>query len=336
MSKTRVFQHFLKDARKALGLSQRELAERMGTTFQNISSYERGKTLCTFDYGVELLAALNLSVILENNQIILKGEYKNMNNEFKNKKYQKEELDFINFNAQDAYDLNKKRIAKEEDLSKKEFKKAFDKLNSAGFNTYCSRFLNEKLWDADHYPVGEILVTLFKDDKEMHLVAIGGAHTIYFLFEDFIKDIKEKYSKEGAFIEKVLLFECLNHNKGRDIYDVFKSGKDISNISPMLNGYEDIIRETLSSKDYFFRRCENYDPRGLTISDMLGIYDNYSSNYPYYGFTMPDGKIVLTEQSFEGHYIYDALNYAEAYFEDYNEYLRMYENENEREWLVTL
>ncbi|MBQ8997113.1 MAG: helix-turn-helix transcriptional regulator [Clostridium sp.] len=336
MSKTRVFQYFLKDARKALGISQRELAERMGTTFQNISHYELGKRMCTFDYGMELLAALNLSVILENNQIILKGDYENMSNEFKNKKYQKEDLDFINFNPKDAYDLNKERLDNEEKYSKEEFKKAFKKLDDAGFNVYCSRFLDERLGDADYYPVGEKLVTIFRDGKEIYLVAIGGASTNYFLFENFIENIKEKYPKEGAFIEKVLLFECLNHDKGHDIYDVFKRRKNISNISPMLDGYEDIIEEALDAKDYFFDRTEYYNPRELTISDMLGIYDNYSSNYPYFGFEMPDGTVVLSEESFEGHDIHDALNYAEEYFEDYNKYLEMYWNEDEREWLVTL
>ena len=41
----------------------------------------------------------------------------------------------------------------------------------------------------------------------------------------------------------------------------------------MLNGYEDIIKETLSLNDYFFELEEEYDPRELTISDMLGIFD---------------------------------------------------------------
>ena len=36
-----IFEEFLKDTRKSLGVTQNELAERAGTTYQNISSYER-------------------------------------------------------------------------------------------------------------------------------------------------------------------------------------------------------------------------------------------------------------------------------------------------------
>lgn len=160
---------------------------------------------------------------------------------------------------------------------------------------------------------------------------------IYLYLKSLYQISKKNHPKEGAYIEKVLLFECINNVKGHDIYDVFKHNKNILYISPLLNGYEDIIEETLNSKNYFYTLEEDYDPRELTISDMLGIYDCYSSSYPYFAFKMPDEEMVLAEESFEGHYIWDALNYAIDYFEnDYDIYLKDYEDEDLRDELVIL
>ena len=322
-----IFEQFLKDTRKSLGISQGTLAERAGTTFQNISRLEnRTNSSCTFDNGMNLLNALGVSVIIENNQIILKGEYDNMSSEMKDRVYKKEDLDFVNFNVNDIYELQKSKIVENEELSAKMNQEAFDMLSKNGYEVYCSRFFMDRLWDADHYPVGESLVTISKGDRRIDLVVSGGVHIEYFLFEDFISDIKTNYPQEGAFIEKVLMFECMNNDRGSYIFDAFSKRKDISNISPLLNGYEDIINDTLNNDNYIYTLYEEYDPRELTISDMLGIYDCYSSNYPYYAFTMPDEERILPFDSFEGHDIWDALNYAMAYFEhQYDRMIKEYE-----------
>lgn len=332
-----IFEEFLKDTRKSLGVTQNELAERAGTTYQNISSYERVRTNCSFDVGMSLLNALGVSVLLENNQIILlKGDTK-MKNNINNKKYERQDLDFINFNPQECYSLNKERIEKEENDNTKDIGEAYDKLKEKGYNVYFSRFFMDRLWDADHYPSREQLVNISKGDREIALVVSGGVNIDFFLFEDFISDIKEQYPQEGAFIEKVLMFECLNNDKGKDIYHAFKYSHNALSASALLDGYEELITKFLEEGDYFFKLQEEYDPRELTISDMLGIYDCYSSSYPYYAFKMPDGEIVLSEESFEGHYIGEALKYAINYFEDdYDRYLEMYEDEDARDELVLL
>ena len=154
----------------------------------------------------------------------------------------------------------------------------------------------------------------------------GGVDIDMFLFEDFISDIKEKYPQEGSFIEKVLMYECKNNYRGKDIYRIFKYNKDISSVSTLLNGYEDIIKETLSLNDYFFELEEEYDPRELTISDMLGIFDCYSTNYPYYAYKMPNEEVVLENESFEGHDIWDALKHIEIAFNNiYDDIIAEYE-----------
>ena len=321
-----IFEKFLKDTRKELGVSQRELAERAGTTFQNISRMENSKSSCRFDSGMNLLNALGVAVIIENNQIILKGEYENMSNEIKNRVYKKEDLDFVNFNVKEVYDLQKSQILENERISTEENEKAFDKLTENGYEVYFSRFFMDRLWDADHYPVGESLVTVSKDDRRIDLVVSGGVHIEFFLFEEFISDIKEEYPQEGSFIEKVLMYECMNNDMGSNIFDIFSKRKDVSSISPLLNGYEDIINETLDRKNYICELYDEYDPRELTISDMLGIYDCYSSNYPYYAYEMPDGEMVLEPESFEGHYIWDALKHIEIGFNKiYDQIIEEYE-----------
>lgn len=287
---------------------------------------ERGRTSCTFDMGMSLLNALGVSVIIENNQIYLKdGNNMNMNNT----KYERKDLEFVTFNIQYAYELHKQTIKKEEDIASKEYSQAFEKLNNSGYEVHCSRLFNLRLWDADHYPADESLVTISKGEREIAIISSGCIDIDFFLFEEFIKDIKEKYPLEGAFIEKVLLFECINNDKGNDVYHIFKHKGNILYISNLLDDYEYIIEETLSAKNYFYEVVEEYDPRCLTISDMLGIYDCSSSAYPYYVFNMPDGERVIAEDSFEGHSISEALNYAIAYFEqDYDRYIDIY-NEDE-------
>lgn len=193
-----VFETFLKDLRKSLGVSQKTLTERTKTTYQNISSYERNRTECTFDIGMGLLNALGVSVIIENNQIILKGEYDNMSKEMNNKKYERQDLDFINFNSVDAYSEYKSRIADNEKTSEEQLTKAFKKLEEAGYEFYTTRFFMDRLWDADHYPVGEYLVSISKGDREIRLLTYGGVDIDIFIFEEFISDIKKKSPKRRS------------------------------------------------------------------------------------------------------------------------------------------
>lgn len=321
-----VFENFMKDTRKALNVSQKELAERLNTTFQNLSSYERHRTTCSFDYGMEILNALGVSVIIENNQIKIIGDVKGMSNEMKNRVYKKEDLDFINFNTRDVYEAYQRKIKSNENLNKEEISKAVNNLRDEGYEVYFSRFFNDRLWDADHYPGGEILISVSKGDREVSIVVSGGVDIDMFLFEEFISDIKKNYPQEGAFIEKVLMYECVNNYKGKDIYRAFKHKLDVKQISPLLNGYENIIKETLESKEYFFELIEEYDPRELTISEMLVIFDCYSINYPYYAYKMPDDETIIEPESFEGHDIWDALAHIECAFGDvYDKLTKEYE-----------
>lgn len=322
------FEMLLRELRIKAGMSQKDLADRLYTSPQNISAYERLKNSCTFDMGMSLLDALGVSVVIKNNKIIVKDDEK------MNKTYKKDELEFINFNTSEGYEMYKDKIKSDETYSTNICKKAFEKLDNNGYDYSCSRLFSEKLGDADFYPPGETLVSIHKDNKEIRLISEGGVEIDFFLFESFISDIKEVYPQEGLFIEKAIMFECINNDKGSNIYEVFKHDGDIRYASTLLCNYEDIIEEFLSNKDYFFTLTDCYNPRELTISNMLGIYDCFSSSYPYYAFKMPNEEFIIAEESFEGHDISEALLYATEYFEnDYNRYLNMYEEEGEEEMM---
>lgn len=54
--------HRIRERRRAAGLSQQQLAERVGVTFQQIQKYERGANCVSFSRLLEMAAALTCSV----------------------------------------------------------------------------------------------------------------------------------------------------------------------------------------------------------------------------------------------------------------------------------
>jgi transcriptional regulator with XRE-family HTH domain len=54
--------HLIREARKRTGLSQRELAERLGTTQAAIARWERGYSTPSFDRAIEVIRACGLDL----------------------------------------------------------------------------------------------------------------------------------------------------------------------------------------------------------------------------------------------------------------------------------
>jgi transcriptional regulator with XRE-family HTH domain len=52
----------VRDRRQAIGMSQRELADALGITFQQVQKYERGTNRISFSRLVEIAGALNISI----------------------------------------------------------------------------------------------------------------------------------------------------------------------------------------------------------------------------------------------------------------------------------
>lgn len=357
-----IFEQFLKEVRKKSGLTQKELAERAFTTYQNISSYERLRTECSFDIGMNLLNALGISVILENNQIFVKegktimkdnkwyeensngitinADYIKVKegNDKMESKYTKENLGFINFNSDKIKEEMNDWVKKNQELNKNQLREVLNELENKGFDVYLTDKFNENLWYSDYYNNEDDLAIISKDGKEIMLSVVGYLDIDYFLLENFIDDISKKYPEEAIFIEKAIIYSSYtNENGGHDIYEAFKynpNNESILNVLSMLSGYENIILEFLTSENYFYTLTEGHNPEELTISDYIRIYDCSSSTYLYYSFTMPTEDRVLAEESFEGHDIVDALKYAPAYFEDYDRYLEEYNDEDSRDDLI--
>lgn len=358
-----IFEQFLKEVRKKSGLTQKELAERAFTTYQNISSYERLRTECSFDIGMNLLNALGVSVILENNQIFVKeGKINMKNNEILIKdsngyrfneevvkyvkvgtiemgcNYHKENLGFVNFNSDKVKKEMKDWVKKNQELNRNQLKDVLNELKSKGFDVYLTDKFNENLWYSDYYNNEDDLAIITKDGKEIMLSVVGYLDIDYFLLENFIEDISKKYPEEAIFIEKAIIYSSYtNENGGHGIYEAFKhnpNNESILEVLPMLRGYENIVLEFLTSENYFFTLTEGHNPEELTISDYIRIYDCSSSTYLYYSFTMPTEDRVQADESFEGHDIVDALKYAPAYFEDYDRYLEEYNDEDSRDDLI--
>lgn len=328
-----IFEQFLKEARKNKGLTQKELADKAYTTYQNISSYERLRTECSFDIGMSLLNALDISVVIENNQIFVKEGNLKMENTFK-----RENLEFVNFNSEQVKEERTNWIKKNQELNAKQLEETLNALRNKGYDIYLGRVFDVNLWADDYYNNEDILATIVKDNKEIELSAVGYLDIDYFMLENFIEAISERYPQEAKFIEKAIMYTSYNNpNGGHDIYEAFKynpSADSILEVLPVLKGYEDIVLDYLSSKDFFFTLREGHNPEELTIADFLRLYDCSSSMYLYYSFTMPTGDRVQAEESFEGHDVVDALSYAPEYFSDYDEYLEQYNDEDIREDLI--
>ena len=328
-----IFEEFLKDLRKEKGLTQKELADKVFLTFQSISNFENGKRNCTFDLGMKILNAVGVSVIIENNQIKIKE------GAIMSKEYIKNNIEFINFSTEAIY---QKKIDKIKDIrisNEKQLSETIKRLEKLGFEVEIDRKLDTDLWLAEHYEFDTRLAYIRKDDKEIMLFTGGATNIDYFILENLIDDIKEENIEAGKYIEKVIMFACVENNMGSTIFNVFKNNptsEAILNILPNLNGYEDIIASKLQSGDnkrYFFTLREGYNPSELTISDVLGLYDSYETSYPYYAFKMDD-EYIMFEESCEDGNIFDALECADAYFEYYDEYKSYYEDEELREEYV--
>lgn len=350
-----IFEKFLKETRRQKGLTQKQLADKAFTTFQNISSYERLRTECSFDIGMSLLNALDVTVIIENNQIFVKEgidtmenkkvngnlteglslntEYVKVYNESNKPKYSADNLSFINFNSNSILEDRDKWIKYNEESNKSEIEKALENLRNNGFDVYLSNQFDTNLWLDEQYENETLLATIVKDDKEIELSTVGYLSVEYFVLEKFIDFISKNHPEEAKFIEKSILYKASrNSYDGKEIFNAFKynpTKESILNVLDNVVGYEDIIINALKSENFFSTVENGYNPKHLTISDYLNIYDCYSTPYLYYSYVMPNGDKVQHMESFEGHEVSDALNYASSYYEDYEEYLDMYENEPE-------
>ena len=350
-----IFEKFLKETRKQKGLTQKQLADKAFTTFQNISSYERLRTECSFDIGMSLLNALDVTVIIENNQIFVKEgidtmenkkvngkltgdlsldcEYVKVYNESNKPKYSADNLSFINFNSKSVLDDRDKWIKYNEESNREEIEKALNNLRDNGFEVYLSNQFDTNFWLDEQYCNETLLATIVKDGKEIELGTVGYLNVEYFVLEKFIDYISKENPEEAKFIEKSILYKASrNSYDGKEIFNTFKHNPTRESILKVLDsveGYEDIIINALKNENFFSTIENGYNPKYLTISDYLNMYDCYSTPYLYYSYVMPNGDRVQHMESFEGHEIADALSYASSYHEDYEEYLDMYENETE-------
>ncbi|AMN31108.1 helix-turn-helix domain-containing protein [Clostridium perfringens] len=64
-----MFEEVLKNIRIEKGLTQKELAEMIYTTPQNIAHYEHGRRSCTIEQAIELLDKLGIDVVISKGKI---------------------------------------------------------------------------------------------------------------------------------------------------------------------------------------------------------------------------------------------------------------------------
>ena len=318
-----IFEEFLKDVRKQKKITQGQLADMIFTSHQNISSYERLRTECSFDIGMTLLNALGVSVIIENNKIIIKDGIKDMK-----KSYVKENLCFMNFNSDKIKQDISKKIQDEQNDNFKRIINAKDELRIKGFSVNILEKMTYEKSDANYYGYNDELVSISKDGIELTLICSGWSSITHFLLEDFIKNIAKDYPEEAKFIKKAIIFTAINSNAGNDIYEAFKERNEskILEVMPMIQDMSKIIIKYLENSNYF-RTIENgFNPKNITISEHLRIYNCVSSRYPYYAFTMPTGEKVISDEPFEGDDVIEAMECAFLYFKDYDRYLEEFNN----------
>ena len=319
-----VFEEFLKDLRELKGLKQKELAELLFVSDKTISGYENNRRQCTFNFGMEILNRLNVSVLLENNTIkIVKGDIK------MNKNYQNNNLDFINFNK-DSYIQNIIEQRRSNLLSThKTLANACNKLDELEFTTTFDLCYKENFWLDENYDSGSKIASFSKDSKKISLVVEGYLCMNMFIIEHFINCLKETDEQVAEFIYKSILFNHATQGNGREIYDAFyrADAVKILTLLPMASDYISLIIKVLTDNhDSIFVNIENgYNPDEISIANELGFYDCSSTPNLYFTYTMDDGAEVLDYESFfEGHDIADAFNYVESYFGDYDDYAQEY------------
>lgn len=320
-----LFEEFLKDLRLSKGLKQSELAELLYISEKTLSGYETNRRQCTFNFAMEILNKLDVSVLVENNEIkLVKGDV------IMNKNYTNNDLNFINFNVGD-YIKNIQSHRKDNiSLAKERFDKAYTKLSDLDFETNFGIDFSEELWMDENYSNETRIASFTKDNKTITLTVLGYFSADMFIIERFAEKIEENSNKEIAeFILKCILYNHATHGYGRDIYDAFhkKDSISITNLIPMAENYIDIIMNTLEEHyNYIFIRMENgFNPSEISIANDLEFYDCFETPNLYFTYIMDDGaEVVDYEAFFEGHDVSDAFNYVDAYFEDYNSYEKSY------------
>ena len=63
------FNELLKEIRKERGLTQKELAEIIYTSAQNVAHYEHKRRLCTVQQAIDILNALGIDVLIKNGEM---------------------------------------------------------------------------------------------------------------------------------------------------------------------------------------------------------------------------------------------------------------------------
>lgn len=316
-----LFENFLKDLRQSKGLKQSELAELLFISEKTLSGYETNRRQCTFNFAMEILNKLNVSILVENNEIkLVKGDV------IMKKNYSNNDLNFVNFNSTNYIDNILKHRKENVDDAKKLFNTAYQKLNDLGFETTFGLDFSEEYWMDENYATDTKLATFTKDGRSISLIVSGYFEANMFIIERFIEKIEEKHNKDIAdFILKSILYCHATQCHGTDIYNAFfkKDLINIINLLPMLENYKTIIKNILDEyHNYIFVKIENpFNPSEISIANDLEFYDCFSTPNLYFTYTMGDGcEIIDYEDYFEGHDIADAFNYVNDYFEDYKTY----------------
>ena len=320
-----LFEKFLKDLRQSKGLTQSELAELLFISEKTLSGYETSRRQCTFNFAMEILDKLNVSILVENNEIkLVKGDI------IMTKNYSNNDLNFVNFNStnyiNDILEHRKGNL----NNAKKSFNAAYKKLNDLGFETLFGLNFSEEYWMDENYPSDTKLATFTKDRKSISLIVSGYFESNMFIIERFIEKIEENHNKDIAdFIFKSILYCHATQCRGTDIYNAFyrKDLIEILNLIPMLENYKTIIKNILDKyHDYIFVTIENgFNPSEISIANEMELYDCFSTPNLYFTYTMEDEcEVIDYEDYFEGHDVADAFNYVNEYFKDYESYKYSY------------